>query len=98
MPGATTKRAAFSHGCEKASVPDGWMCKRRTLGVCRKRIERFVVMTDMNSKTVVLGMARTPFGKLGGALAPLTATTLGAVALTAAVERSRIDPSEVEHV
>jgi acetyl-CoA C-acetyltransferase len=51
-----------------------------------------------NSKTVVLGMARTPFGKLGGALAPLSATTLGAVALTAAIERSKVDPSEIDHV
>ncbi len=55
-------------------------------------------MNEMNSKTVVLGMARTPFGKLGGALAPLSATTLGAVALTGAIERSKIDPSEIEHV
>jgi acetyl-CoA C-acetyltransferase len=55
-------------------------------------------MADMNSKTVVLGMARTPFGKLGGGLAPLSATTLGAVALSAAIERSKIDPSEIEHV
>jgi len=53
---------------------------------------------NTNSKAVVLGMARTPFGKLGGALAPLSATTLGAVALTGAIERSKIDPSEVEHV
>jgi acetyl-CoA C-acetyltransferase len=51
-----------------------------------------------NSKTVVLATARTPFGKLGGGLAPLSATTLGAVALTAAIERSKIDPSEIEHV
>jgi acetyl-CoA C-acetyltransferase len=43
-------------------------------------------------------MARTPFGKLGGGLAPLSATTLGAVALNAAIERSKIDPSEIEHV
>ncbi|HEX4012248.1 MAG TPA: hypothetical protein VHX17_00005 [Candidatus Cybelea sp.] len=50
------------------------------------------------SKAVVLGMARTPFGKLGGALAPLSATTLGAVSLTAAIERAKIDPTEVEHV
>src|SRR5579863_5620727 len=55
-------------------------------------------MISNNSKTVVLGMARTPFGKLGGALAPLSATTLGAVALTAAIERSKIDPTEIEHV
>jgi acetyl-CoA C-acetyltransferase len=55
-------------------------------------------MISNNSKTVVLGMARTPFGKLGGALAPLSATTLGAVALSAAIERSKIDPTEIEHV
>jgi acetyl-CoA C-acetyltransferase len=55
-------------------------------------------MISNNSRTVVLGMARTPFGKLGGALAPLSATTLGAVALTAAIERSKIDPTEIEHV
>ncbi len=51
-----------------------------------------------DSKTVVLGIARTPFGKLGGALAPLSATTLGAAALTAAIERAKIDPSEIEHL
>ncbi|HEV3092196.1 MAG TPA: hypothetical protein VGX91_12225 [Candidatus Cybelea sp.] len=55
-------------------------------------------MIETNSKAVVLGMARTPFGKLGGALAPLTATTLGAAALVGAIERSGVDPSEIEHV
>ncbi|MGC8485181.1 MAG: lyase family protein, partial [Candidatus Baltobacteraceae bacterium] len=35
----------------------------------------------MQSSTVVLGHARTPFGKLGGALSPLPATSLGAAAL-----------------
>jgi acetyl-CoA C-acetyltransferase len=54
-------------------------------------------MTLQNSKTVVLSMARTPFGKLGGALAPLSATSLGAVALTAAIGRAKLDPSEIEH-
>jgi acetyl-CoA C-acetyltransferase len=53
---------------------------------------------NIDSKAVVLGIARTPFGKLGGSLAPLSATTLGAVALTAAIERAKIDPSEIEHV
>ncbi len=55
-------------------------------------------MTSTNSKAVVLSTARTPFGKLGGALAPLNATTLGAVALAAAIERAGIDPSEIEHL
>ncbi len=55
-------------------------------------------MKDIDSKAVVIGMARTPFGRLGGALAPLTATTLGAVAVAGAIERSKIDPTEIEHV
>ena len=52
----------------------------------------------MKSKTVVLSTARTPFGKLGGALASLSATTLGGEAIRAAVERSGIDPADIEHV
>ncbi len=52
----------------------------------------------MNSKTVVLSTARTPFGKLGGALVSLSATTLGGEAIRAAVERSKVDPAEIEHI
>jgi acetyl-CoA C-acetyltransferase len=52
----------------------------------------------MKSKTVILSTARTPFGKLGGALVSLSATTLGGEAIRAAVERSKLDPAEIEHV
>lgn len=52
----------------------------------------------MNSKAVVLSTARTPFGRLGGTLSPLEATTLGATAVVAAIERSGIDPAEIEHI
>ena len=52
----------------------------------------------MKSKTVVVSFARTPFGRLGGALAPLGATTLGAEAIRNAVKRAAIDPADVEHV
>lgn len=52
----------------------------------------------MKNKAVVLGTARTPFGKLGGALASLSATTLGGESIRAAVERSGVDPAEIEHV
>ena len=52
----------------------------------------------MNSKTVVLATARTPFGRLGGALSPLPATSLGAAALAGAIERSGVDPADIEHV
>ena len=55
-------------------------------------------MSNMDSQAVVLSFARTPFGRLGGALAPLDATTLGAAALVGALRRSGIDPSDVEHV
>jgi acetyl-CoA C-acetyltransferase len=52
----------------------------------------------MKSKTVILATARTPFGRLGGALAGLHPTTLGGEAIRAAVERAKLDPAEVEHV
>src|SRR5271168_2130423 len=52
----------------------------------------------MNSKTLVLATARTPFGRLGGALASLSATTLGGDAIRNAIARSGIDPGEIEHV
>lgn len=52
----------------------------------------------MNSKTVVLATARTPFGRLGGGLSPIPATSLGAAALAGAIERSGVDPADIEHV
>jgi acetyl-CoA C-acetyltransferase len=52
----------------------------------------------MKSKTVILASARTPFGRLGGAISGLAPTTLGGEAIRAAVERSGVDPAEVEHV
>jgi acetyl-CoA C-acetyltransferase len=45
--------------------------------------------------TVVLGTARTPFGKLGGALSKLDAVDLGATAVEAALEHAEVAPSEV---
>src|SRR6202047_1267948 len=48
--------------------------------------------------TVILGSARTPIGKLGGGLASLDATELGAVAIEAALERAGVAPDEVQHV
>jgi len=46
-------------------------------------------------QTVILGTARTPFGKMGGALAPKQAVELGAEAIGAALERSEVDPGQV---
>ncbi len=49
-------------------------------------------------KTVILSAARTPIGKLGGALASLDATELGATAIRGALERADVAPDQVEHV
>jgi acetyl-CoA C-acetyltransferase len=49
-------------------------------------------------KTVILSTARTPFAKMGGALASLQATELGGSAIEAALERSAVDPEQVEAV
>ncbi len=50
------------------------------------------------ASTVILGTARTPFGKMGGGLASLDATDLGGKAITAALERSEVSPDQVEQV
>ena len=49
-------------------------------------------------KTVILSAARTPIGKLGGALASLDATALGGTAISAALERAEVAPEQVQHV
>src|SRR5215212_8629156 len=48
-------------------------------------------------RTVILGAARTPFGKFGGALSPLSAPELGGVAIRDAVDRSGVDDGELQH-
>ena len=53
----------------------------------------------MNQRDVViLAGARTPLGKLNGALSPLTAVELGAAALRAAIERSHVDAADIDAV
>ncbi len=48
-------------------------------------------------RAVVLGAARTPFGKFGGALAPLSAPELGGAAIREAVDRSGVDDVDLQH-
>lgn len=50
-----------------------------------------------HSGSVILGGARTPFGKLGGALARLSAVELGATAARAALCRSGVPTAEVQN-
>jgi len=48
--------------------------------------------------SVILGTARTPFGKMGGGLASLDATDLGGTAIEAALDRSGVEPGQVQQV
>ncbi|MFL6058248.1 MAG: acetyl-CoA C-acetyltransferase [Rubrobacteraceae bacterium] len=48
-------------------------------------------------RAVVLGAARTPFGKFGGALSPLGAPELGGVAIREAIDRSGIEDDDIQH-
>src|SRR5260221_2577757 len=48
--------------------------------------------------SVILGTARTPFGKMGGGLSSLDAVDLGGHVIEAALERSGVDPEQVQQV
>ena len=52
----------------------------------------------MSRRTVILGYARTPFGKLLGGLSTLSATDLGGHAIKAALERAGVNGGDVDHV
>lgn len=47
---------------------------------------------------VILGGARTPFGKMSGSLASQTSIDLGGHAIRAAMDRTGITPDQVQHV
>jgi acetyl-CoA C-acetyltransferase len=49
-------------------------------------------------RSVIVAAVRTPFGKLGGALASYAATELGAVAIRAALDRAGVAPDEPNYV
>jgi acetyl-CoA C-acetyltransferase len=48
--------------------------------------------------SVIVAGARTPIGKLSGALADLSAMDLGGVAIKAALERAGVQPDQVDYV
>jgi acetyl-CoA C-acetyltransferase len=55
-------------------------------------------MTHHDTDIVLAAPVRTPIGKFGGALTPLTAADLGTAAAQAALERAGLDPSNVDQV
>ena len=48
--------------------------------------------------TVIVAGARTPIGKLAGALGGFAATELGGFAIAAALERAGVKPDQVDYV
>ncbi len=52
----------------------------------------------MEREVYIMAAVRTPIGSLGGSLAGIPATRLGAIAIAAAVGRAGIDPASVEEV
>ncbi|HET7564426.1 MAG TPA: acetyl-CoA C-acetyltransferase [Gemmatimonadaceae bacterium] len=55
-------------------------------------------MPDLSRTPVIASATRTPIGKFLGALAPLTAPDLGAIAIREAVERSGVPKEEIDEV
>src|SRR5699024_9354624 len=49
-------------------------------------------------KTVIVSGARTPFGKMGGTLSSLSASTLGGIAIKEAVRQAEINTSQIDEV
>jgi acetyl-CoA C-acetyltransferase len=50
------------------------------------------------ARSVIVSAVRTPFGRLGGALAGYEAPQLGAIAIRSALDRIGLEPGEVEYV
>ena len=55
-------------------------------------------MPDKSRSPVIVGAARTPIGKFLGALSPLSAPELGAIAIREALKRSRVPAEDVQEV
>eukprot|EP00981_Chlorochromonas_danica_P015738 scaffold14367_cov250-Ochromonas_danica.AAC.34 len=58
--------------------------------------QRRLLSTFADSDVVVCGFARTPIGKLSGALGTKTATQLGAIVIEEAVKRSGLEKKKIE--
>ena len=52
----------------------------------------------LSDPIVICGYARTPMGGFQGALGTVSATALGATAVKAAVERSGVDPGDIDQI
>src|SRR2546430_1036967 len=58
----------------------------------------FLMLTLALMASVIVAGARTPFGRFGGAFKDVPATSLGAHAIRAALERSGVQGKDVDYV
>ena len=85
----------FEHGGHRAVEGElHWLCR---LSVGRVPVPARARYPGAVSHTVILSAARTPFGRLGGALAPRTAVQLGTVAASAALQRAEVEPGDIDY-
>jgi acetyl-CoA C-acetyltransferase len=66
--------------------------------VWRKWLQTALRYAGAVSRSVIVSALRTPFGRLGGGLAHLPATELGAIVIRAGLEKAGLEPDEVEYV
>jgi acetyl-CoA C-acetyltransferase len=83
---ALAERGAFEQGGGTAYVR------------CNNPLRSSSMATQASDPIVILSYARTPMGSFQGALAPLSATELGATAVKAAVERAGLKGEQVDKV
>jgi acetyl-CoA C-acetyltransferase len=72
-------------------------CPQRAGAVATPERQGAATLTGM-SRAVIVSAVRTPFGRLGGGLADVPATELGAIAIRAGLERAGVRPEEVGYV
>jgi len=69
------------------------------LDTCRWHAEHYsLVQGGIMPGSYIVAGARTPIGKMSGALADFSAADLGGLAITEALKRAGVQPAEVDHV
>src|SRR4051812_7052248 len=58
------------------------------------RLDKSVGMKD----AVIVGVSRTPIGKMRGTLANLSAVELGAMTMKKVVEEHKVDPKDIDEI
>src|SRR3989440_8662474 len=72
--------------------------RRRIRSMLVVRPRALARLKAMAPRSVIVSAVRTPFGRLGGALADRSATELGSIAIRGALDRIDLAEDEIEYV